>query len=278
MFTSFYFACLVYGSLVLTGLGVIWRQVIRSDGRARWSPVLLPRWDVRASHMLLLLLLAVAGSIAGVITAGFFIRRSTLDATAIAVVLQLAFQGGLLLGLTIFHFVVTPIGAKLPSAPGRALWDGVLTFLIAVPVAQGIALAWQLLLGLAGFDVKRQLSVDLFERLHSPWLKIVFALLAVVIAPITEECIFRAGIFRFLRARISSRWAIVVSAVLFGAGHLLGGAAEGLGSFLPLVALGVILAIAYERTGRIGVPMVAHALFNLSALFFVLTGLDTHGP
>jgi uncharacterized protein len=278
MFTSFHLACFVYGALILAGLGVIWRQVIRSDGRARWSPVLLPRWDVRASDILLLLLLAVAGSIAGVITAGFFIRRSTLDATAILVVLQLAFQGGLLLGLAIFHFAVSPIDAKLPSAPGRTLWNGVLTFLIAVPVAQGIGLAWQFLLGVAGFDVKRQLSIELFERLHSPWLKIVFALLAVVVAPITEECIFRAGIFRFLRGRISSSWAIVVSSVLFGAGHLIGGAAEGLGSFLPLVALGIVLAVAYERTGRIGVPMVAHSLFNLAALFFVLTGLDAHGP
>ncbi|MFA5056810.1 MAG: CPBP family intramembrane glutamic endopeptidase, partial [Opitutaceae bacterium] len=46
-------------------------------------------------------------------------------------------------------------------------------------------------------------------------------------------------------------------------------------SFLPLCVLGVIFAMAYERTGRIAVPMLAHALFNLNTLLLVLSGIGS---
>ncbi|MCX6944811.1 MAG: CPBP family glutamic-type intramembrane protease, partial [Opitutales bacterium] len=47
-----------------------------------------------------------------------------------------------------------------------------------------------------------------------------------------------------------------------------------LASFAPLVALGLVFALAYERTGRISTTIVAHALFNLTATLLVLAGVD----
>jgi membrane protease YdiL (CAAX protease family) len=35
-----------------------------------------------------------------------------------------------------------------------------------------------------------------------------------------------------------------------------------LASFAPLVVLGIVFSLTYERTGRIGTAIVAHALFN----------------
>ena len=53
------------------------------------------------------------------------------------------------------------------------------------------------------------------------------------------------------------RWAaLLFPAVLFGALH------AHLASFAPLVVLGIVYSLAYERTGRIGTAIVAHALFN----------------
>jgi membrane protease YdiL (CAAX protease family) len=46
-------------------------------------------------------------------------------------------------------------------------------------------------------------------------------------------------------------------------------------AFLPLFALGVFFALAYERTGRIAVPMIAHALFNLHTILLVMAGVTT---
>jgi membrane protease YdiL (CAAX protease family) len=40
-----------------------------------------------------------------------------------------------------------------------------------------------------------------------------------------------------------------------------------------LFVLGLLFAAAYERTGRVAVPMLAHAFFNLNTLLLVLSGV-----
>ncbi len=70
--------------------------------------------------------------------------------------------------------------------------------------------------------------------------------------------------------RDTPRWvAYAVSAGLFALAH-----ANWI-SFLPLFILGLLFASAYERTGRIAVPMLAHALFNLNSLVLVLSGVGS---
>ena len=53
--------------------------------------------------------------------------------------------------------------------------------------------------------------------------------------------------------------AIVVTGVLFGLAH-----AESL-QLLGLAVFGIILSFVSYRTGRLGMNMVAHATFNLTA-------------
>ena len=90
---------------------------------------------------------------------------------------------------------------------------------------------------------------------------------SVVVAPVTEELIFRRGLFRWLRTRLPRPAALLLPAVLFAALH------ANLASFPALVVLGVIFSLAYERTGRIGTSIVAHALFNLHTILLVLAGV-----
>ena len=95
----------------------------------------------------------------------------------------------------------------------------------------------------------------------------MMTLLAITVAPVTEEMIFRGGIFRYMRTR-TPRWvALLVPALLFGALH------ANLASFVPLVVLGIILALAYERTGSITVPIFAHGLFNLHTIALIMSGV-----
>jgi len=91
--------------------------------------------------------------------------------------------------------------------------------------------------------------------------------LAAIVAPITEELIFRAGLFRYLRTRIPRALALILPALLFALLH------GNLAAFTPLCALGVFFALAYERTGSIAVPMIAHALFNLHTIVRVMAGI-----
>lgn len=108
--------------------------------------------------------------------------------------------------------------------------------------------------------------VGALAEVKSPALFAGMILVACVLAPVNEELLFRRTIFHFLRQRTGRLPALLVSGLLFGAihGHLAG---------LPLLSvLGIALAVAYEKTGDIRVPMLAHGLFNLQTVCFVLLG------
>jgi membrane protease YdiL (CAAX protease family) len=104
-------------------------------------------------------------------------------------------------------------------------------------------------------DTLRQM---LNER-GTPWFWGMCA--AVVIgAPAAEEVIFRLLVQSAVLRWTKSAWAAIgVTGVLFGAVHL--GSVPWYAAIV-LGLVGVILGIAFERTKRIGVPIVMHALFN----------------
>ena len=102
----------------------------------------------------------------------------------------------------------------------------------------------------------------------------LMVLLAVVLAPIAEECIFRGLLFRGLYDR-SPALAWVLSTVLFAAMHVIGyiGAYTPLELVLALIQYlpaGIALCIAYQRGGSIISPILTHALVNAMALWQVL--------
>jgi membrane protease YdiL (CAAX protease family) len=63
--------------------------------------------------------------------------------------------------------------------------------------------------------------------------------------------------------------------VLFASLHVNWRTWEGLTSFVPLVLLAIMFSLAYERTGNIGTPIVAHALFNLNTIVLIFSGVGT---
>ena len=97
-------------------------------------------------------------------------------------------------------------------------------------------------------------------------------LAACIAAPIAEEYVFRAGLFRFLRGRIPRWIACVAPALLFTSLHF------SLPAVLSLFFFGLVQSVVYERTGRIAIPIIAHAVYNLHTTLFVLNGLDVYKP
>ena len=83
-----------------------------------------------------------------------------------------------------------------------------------------------------------------------------FALLLMIVAPITEEPLFRGLLLRgFLAHR--SRWkAVWISALLFGAFHM------DIRQFLPAVAFGAALAWWRIETGSFLPALLGHAFYN----------------
>jgi membrane protease YdiL (CAAX protease family) len=78
----------------------------------------------------------------------------------------------------------------------------------------------------------------------------------LVVAPFFEECLFRGFFYRHLRGRMGVTRATVISAAVFAAVHM------SFQIFLPLFALGVVLAIVTERSGSVLPAMLVHAVFN----------------
>ena len=94
----------------------------------------------------------------------------------------------------------------------------------------------------------------------------VLVLIAVVLAPIIEELIFRGCLYRFLKSQTAILPAQIISGILFSLMH------ANIFSFLPLALIGVLLARVYEKTGSILVSIWFHAFFNghtLLMLFLV---------
>jgi membrane protease YdiL (CAAX protease family) len=87
----------------------------------------------------------------------------------------------------------------------------------------------------------------------------------VVVAPITEELLFRGIILRGLLGRFRPWAAILLSALLFGVMHL------NPWQTIPTFVLGVAYAWFYVRSGSLWPGIVAHALNNFLFLV-VMTG------
>src|SRR5581483_1530645 len=82
-------------------------------------------------------------------------------------------------------------------------------------------------------------------------------------AALAEELPFRGYLLPTLTQAWGSRTALVVTSVLFGALHSLNPGAS-LMAFLGTTAAGVLLGLAYERTGRLWLPWALHFAWNFA--------------
>ena len=85
-------------------------------------------------------------------------------------------------------------------------------------------------------------------------------LMAVVIAPIAEEALFRGVLFSGLKDRLGSLPGLVLSAAIFAAVHF------SLYQFIPLFVFGLMLAYLVSTTRSILPAILCHALFNAVAV------------
>lgn len=92
------------------------------------------------------------------------------------------------------------------------------------------------------------------SSLEVAWLLVLLC----VLVPIGEEVFFRGFIYNTLR-RWGWVWAVILSSVLFAAVHL------QVVHFLPILLLGVVLAVLYQRTGSLVASMMVHGVNNLIA-------------
>lgn len=105
-----------------------------------------------------------------------------------------------------------------------------------------------------------------------PWALALLAVMAVVLAPLLEETLFRGVLFPALRQRLRFTGAALLVTLAFAALH----AFQNQGYWPALVAIfitGWVLALVRERTGSLWPCILVHAGFNFTAVLpFVLLG------
>jgi membrane protease YdiL (CAAX protease family) len=264
-----YFATGIEILLMLYGALLFWRVAGSPAARANRPPPALLPWDAPLHEFLLFLFLVLFGAM----TASFLsnsLGRGLLKLVGDEItVFNGAFaQLGMLGGIAAYRLGVD----KAPPAPANIFTSGAATFLISLPILTATSFVWQTLLEWSGLPVEKQDLIDMFANVDSPVLLTIMIVLAIVTAPLSEELIFRAGLFRYFRTRMPRWAALTVPAAIFASLHVNWQTFEGLASLGPLMMLAVIFSLAYERTGRIGTSMVAHALFNLNTILLIFSG------
>ena len=142
----------------------------------------------------------------------------------------------------------------------RALSTAVVLLLAAGPL---ILIAEALTQNFFGGGSSKQEIVDLFTSSQTIRQRIMIIVLAVVVAPISEEFIFRFFIYGVLRRYFGIVIGLLFNSLLFAAAH------THLPSAAPLFVLGGCFTLAYEWSGSILVSMGMHALFNSVQLIFL---------
>ena len=142
-------------------------------------------------------------------------------------------------------------------------------------LAAGVGL--QIALGLALYPLAQlydrddsQTVVDLLEDASGPGL-VLFAAAVVVLAPLSEELLFRGALLRALMRRLTPAWAIFVSALVFALVHPLGDPEVGSVIVVPaILTLGVVSGYLATRSGDLSRSIMLHAGFNLLTVVGIL--------
>jgi len=260
--------------LVIEGLLVVAGIVVWFAGSLRTSGPGL-EWNAPLTNTLMLAWAVLVGGFFGQI-AGASVLKILPEAVRASesfqiLVVGVGFDAGCLIAWCAVHAFAKGRGEPLPPATvgpisaTRTMREGATVFVRLLPAVLAVGLTWGFLLTNLGLPAEQQDLVGVFARAESPGAIAGLLLLAVVIAPMTEELVFRAGVFRILEGRIG-RWpAMAASSCLFALLHF------SWLSFAPLFCLGILFCMAYERSRNIAVPMIAHGLFNLNSILMIVT-------
>ena len=159
-----------------------------------------------------------------------------------------------LIALLVFSLVLLGLPKRTPER-ARIGFGGFVAFFTAgiAMMTVGTLLGNGVMLGVS--ELLGHEYVNVIDQVGTarPWLLAVYLLL---LAPLFEELIFRKLLIDRLLPH--GEWgAVLVSALLFALFH------GNLYQFFGAVLVGALLSFLYLRTGRVGLGILLHSLFNL---------------
>ena len=164
------------------------------------------------------------------------------------------------------------LGLDWPGAQLRSLILGLLGMAAAVMATWTVALVMhatgliEWLTQMDGGGDGKQAVVRAFEESDDPVILILLTVMAVIVAPVTEEIIFRGYLYPVARRYAGRIAAMLATSLIFAAVHY---NAVGM---IPLAFLSLIMTLAFERSGSIWMPIGIHMLFNGMTVLFQFGG------
>jgi membrane protease YdiL (CAAX protease family) len=216
----------------------------------------------------LLILFVYLGLTLGAFAQHFAGKLDGQDLALRAFVGALCFQG-LLLALTPrflhAHGETWTSAFGLAERTNRAILFGVVLACLFLPVGELLQRASMEVIARLGFHPEVQLAVEALKK-TTAWLdRAAMAVVAVLLAPLAEELLFRGILYPAIKRAGFRRLALWGTSFLFALVHM------NLVTFVPLLLFALTLTLLYERTGNLLAPITAHALFNsLNLVKFLL--------
>ena len=129
-----------------------------------------------------------------------------------------------------------------------------------------LALMWvsQKIMVWLSIEVVAQPTVRALETVTSLEQKLLFGAMAVLLAPVVEEVVFRGILYPSIKELGHPRAALWVTAFVFALTH------ANAVTFLSLMFFAVLLTLLYEQTGSLWASIGAHGLFNLANFTWLL--------
>ena len=174
----------------------------------------------------------------------------------VEMVISMVVQIALYVPLLIVYFMLSR-GSRKAQIPflRKVLW---------MVLGLGVVLSTSMLLEITGF-IRWLVQVtgcpeqqDVVQSLisGSNFEKILMAFMAVIVAPITEECCFRGFVYNILKRWSTPVVGAVFSALLFSVVH------ASLAQTVPLFVFGLVQCVLYEKSRSLMLPVMLHMLFN----------------
>jgi len=149
----------------------------------------------------------------------------------------------------------------------QAITRGLLAVVVVTPVMmllQGVLARW---LTPDGEAPAVQEMVKTIGQAVAPDQLLFYGLMAIVLAPVIEELLFRGIFYPAIKSRGHPRLALWGTSLMFGVVH------SNRLTLLPLTLLALVLVWLYERTGNLLAPIIAHSGFN-AINFLLLMGRE----
>ncbi len=141
----------------------------------------------------------------------------------------------------------------------RALMLGFALALVFLPIGWGLQQVSALTIKKASksmVEPKEQATVEAFRKTPSWIPRMALGLMAIFLAPVVEETLFRGILYPLVKQAGYPRLAFWGVSFVFAAIHV------NLVTLVPLMALALLLTVLYERTDNLLAPITAHAIFN----------------